>query len=164
MYGSFAHWYGTATASSTSSRSILAHASPRALVPTTFDAASIAALIFGWLTTPQFEFVPFLAIRLPLKGTSRTACGSPKSAIQPTFGQTSIFSLTTPQYLEYMTVCSTRLSFVLKPRLRSVWLTASATLFAGAEESPTTCSVSDPVYFPLGKPASFMYFSATAMS
>src|ERR1700744_1935424 len=146
MYGSFAHWYGTATASSTSSRSIFAHASPRALLPTTFEAASIAALIFGWLTRPQLEFVPFWTIRLPLNGTSSTACGSPKSGIQPTFGQTSIFSDTTPQYFEYMTVCSTRFSFVLKPSFCSVLLTASATLLAGAEESPPTCSASGAGY------------------
>ncbi len=45
-------------------------------------------------------------------------------------------------------MCSTRLSFVLKPSFSSVLLTASATLFAGAEESPTTCSVSRPGVFP----------------
>src|ERR1700749_2931353 len=150
MYGSFAHWYGIATASATSSSSIFAHASPRAFSPTACAAASIAALIFGWLTRPQLEFVPFCTIRLPLNGTSSTACGSPKSAIQPTFGQTSIFSETTPQYFEYMTVCSTRFSFVLKPRLFSVLLTASATLLAGGAESPTICNVSVPVYLPLG--------------
>src|ERR1700690_4082091 len=148
--GSLLHSYGTTTASSTSSLSIFAHASPRALTPMTFAAASIAALIFGWLTSPQLEFVPFLTIRLPLNGTSSTACGSPKSATQPTFGQTSIFSDTTPQYFEYMTVCSTRFSFVLKPRLLSVLLTASATLLAGGAESPTICNVSEPVYLPLG--------------
>src|SRR5207302_7473635 len=138
------------TASSTSSLSILAHASPRAFSPTTFVAASIAALIFGWLTRPQLELLPFLTIRLPLKGTSSTACGSPKSGTHPTFGQTSIFSDTTPQYLEYITVCSTRLKWVLNPRFFSVWLTASATLFAGAELSPMTWIVSEPVYLPLG--------------
>src|ERR1700693_6121205 len=148
--GCLSQSYGAATASATSSSSIFAHAFARASTPTIFDAASIAALIFGWLTRPQLEFVPFLTIRLPLNGTSSVACGSPKSAIQPTFGQMSIFSVTTPQYFEYMTDWSTRLSFVLKPSSCAVWLAISATSGAGAPVDPTTCSVAPPVYLPLG--------------
>src|SRR5580658_8672818 len=117
--GSLSHSYGIAAASATSSRSMFAQALARAARPTTSSADSIALLMVGSLTRPQLELVPFWTMFLPSNGTLSTAWGSPKSASQPTLGQTSIFSLTTPQYLEYMTDWSTRFSFVLKPRLLS---------------------------------------------
>src|ERR1700704_1635034 len=95
--------YGMATASSTSSLSMAAQALFRASLPITASAFSIAWLIFGWFTRPQLELVPLVTINLPLNGTSSAACGSLKSAIQPTFGQTSIASVTTPQNFEYIT-------------------------------------------------------------
>ena len=87
---------------------------------------------------------------LPLNVTSSTACGSPKSAAQPTFGQTSISSAGVPQNFEYMTDWSTRLSFVLNPRFFSVWLTISASSESGLPVEPTICNVALPVYLPLG--------------
>ena len=86
---------------------------------------------------------------LPLNGMSSTAWGSPKSATQPTFGQTSISSAGTPQNFEYIADFSTRLSFVLKPRFCSVWLTISASSDSGLPVTPTICSVAAGV-LPLG--------------
>src|ERR1035441_10162936 len=163
MLGCLDQSYGAATASSTSSVSIFAHASARACLPTTSSAAFIALLIFGTSTRPQLELVPLLTMYSPLKGTLSTASGSPKSASQPTFGQTSIFSETTPQYFEYITDWSTTLSFVLKPRLVSAWLAIWASSEAGLPVEPTTWTVADPVYFPLAYPASFMYFPASSL-
>src|ERR1700712_5055587 len=100
--GSLSQSYGITAACSTSSSSIFAHAFARASLPTIGSAASIALLIFGMFTCPQLG-LPEGEIVLPLNGTCNTAWPSPKSATQPTFGQTSISSAGTPQYFEYMT-------------------------------------------------------------
>ena len=54
---------------------------------------------------------------VPANVGSSTVCGSAKSRIQPTVGQTSISCFGTPQYLLYITDWSTSVKFVLKPRL-----------------------------------------------
>src|ERR1700722_439600 len=153
---------GMSAASSTSSSSILAHALARASVPVTFSAAAIAALIFGTFVWPQFTF-PVETIVVPLNVMLSTVCGAGKAGIQPTLGQIVISSFGTLQYFAYIVEVSTSENLTVKPRFFSVCSTISASCSAGLPLAPTTVIVSPPVYLPLGKPASLMYFSATAM-
>src|SRR3954470_14230035 len=99
----------------------------------------------------------------PLKVGSIIDCGSKKSLPQPTFGQTFTFAFGTWQNFEYMTSCGTWRYRTLKPRLFSVSRNASPVFEAGGWSSPTI-RISGPLYLPLGKPAAFMYFFATAGS
>jgi hypothetical protein len=69
----------------------------------------------------------------------------------------------TPQYLEYIVLWSTTVKFVLNPRLGTAALTTSPSFCVGSPDEPTMVTTFEPVYLPLGYPASFMYFLATAM-
>ena len=119
------------------------------VAPATASALVIASLIFGTFVWPQLT-LPVALMNLPLNVMFRTVCGSAKSAIQPTFGQTSISSFGTLQYFAYIVDVSTSVSFVVKPRFFSVWLTISASCSAGLPFAPTIWMVSPPVYLPLG--------------
>src|SRR5437764_10772812 len=100
MFACLSQSNGTARACSTISSSVFAHAAARAETPLTDSAAVIAELTFELLDWLQFTF-PVALMYLPLNVMLRIVCGSAKSAIQPTLGQTSISSLGTLQYFAY---------------------------------------------------------------
>src|SRR4029077_1618629 len=107
--------------------------------------------------------LPVSAMYFPLNVTFRFACGSAKSLIHATLGQTVISSLGTLQYLANIVDAATAVNFVGKPRFFSVWSTMRASFSSGLPVAATTVAVFPPVYLPLGYPASLMYFSAIAL-
>src|ERR1700676_4035737 len=149
MFACLSQSNGTDAATPTISSSILAQAAPRAATPETLSAAVIAAFIFGLLSCGQFT-LPVALMNLPLNVMSSTVCGSAKSWIQPTLGQTSISSFGTLQYFAYIVAVSTSVNLVVKPSSLSVLLTISASCSAGLPLAPTIVIVLPPVYFPLG--------------
>ena len=62
-----------------------------------------------------------------------------------------------------MVSCWTERKFTLNPSFWNVCSATCAVLAAGSPLSPIMV-IGGPVYFPLGKPAAFMYFVATVMS
>src|SRR3954447_2657616 len=101
----------------------------------------------------------------PENGTWSIDCGSLKSLIQPTFGQTFGWDFTTEQNRVYIAVCSTSCRSTLKPSFSSWSFITVAVSDPGGVLSPTmVMSHTDPSHLPLLKPAFFMYDSASFVS
>src|SRR3954451_21075576 len=99
----------------------------------------------------------------PLKVGSSIVCGSAKSLSQPVLGQTSVLDFGMPQYFEYIVSRVTGRKLTLNPRFFSEFRTTVAAAFWLVELSATS-RTDGPVYFPLEKPAFFMYDAASSAS
>src|SRR4029453_4859778 len=126
------------------------------------SAPSIALFRLGTFKSGQFEL--FTAVMfLPLKVTSRIACGSWKSGNQPTFGQMFGSFFGTLQKRVYIVACVTEIVLTLMPILARSAATTSAVFEPGGVLSATWVSCG-PVYMPFGYPALRVYDLAIATS
>src|SRR5215208_3208913 len=124
----------------------------------------MALLISGSSSCAQLELFDGLMLS-PLNGTWRMDCGSLKSLIHPTFGQTCGSFDGTEQNFVYMMSCATGWKFTVNPSCSSWCLNTSAVSLPGGASSPTIVTLqSDPSHLPLLKPAFFMYEAARSGS
>src|SRR5436305_12343981 len=111
----------------------------------------VSALIFGSFNWDQLTLFAGRMF-LPLKLASRSACGSWKSAIHPTFGQMLGAFFGTPQKRVYIAECWTEIVFTFMPIFARLFATTAAVFEPGGELS-ATCVICGPLYFPFLKPA-----------
>src|SRR4051795_8219995 len=129
--------------------SILPQVSARCFGSVIVTASLIALLIAGSSSCGQLELFDGLMLS-PLNGTWRMDCGSLKSLIHPTFGQTCGSFVGTEQNFVYMMSCATGWKVTLNPSCSSwCWNTVAVSLPGGAS-SPTIVTLhSEPSHLPL---------------